>query len=303
MKNKRLLILLAAFILALFGITKRGGPVVYAFFWLVVLLPVMCFLYIFYVISYLRIYQVADGRNMVSGMPSDFYITLQNEGIFSFSSVSVIFYSAFSTISEISRSAVYELPPRSAIRKKSRLVCHYRGQYHVGIEKIVVKDFLGLFCVTWKIKEPLEVIVAPARIRVDRLLSMEMYVSAQRDALQKRSNPGITVRDYIPGDEMRMIHWNASAASGKLMVREQTGEEKDTVGIFIGSERCSEKMREYLPVENKIVETVLALSGYYRENSIPVDVYYRPQGLEKITVIDETGYEMLYDAMVRFVFR
>ena len=62
-------------------------------------------------------------------------------------------------------------------------------------------------------------------------------------------------------------------------------------------------MQEYLPIENKIVETVLALSGYYRENSIPVDVYYRPQGLEKITVIDDTGYEMLYDAMVRFVFR
>ena len=128
MRNKRFLILFALFVLSLVGISFYGGPVSYTFFWLCVSLPLILLLYIFLVIVSLRIYQKPDGRNMVCGSPSDFYITLQNEGFFSFSYLRIIFYSSFSTIMGLDDSVVYELPPRTSVTKKTQLVCRYRGQ-------------------------------------------------------------------------------------------------------------------------------------------------------------------------------
>ena len=100
MKNKGVLILASLFILSLVGISFYGGPVTYVFFGTILMIPVMSYLYIFYVIFALKIFQKTDGRDMISGTPSDFYITLQNEGWISFSSLRIIFYSSFSTISE-----------------------------------------------------------------------------------------------------------------------------------------------------------------------------------------------------------
>ena len=165
MKKKRL-ILAALFVLSLIGISFYGGAVTYVFFWTVLLIPPLLYFYIFMVIINLKIYQKPDGRNMISGRPSDFYITLQNETFFSFSSLSIKFYSSFSTISDILEDVEYELPPHSRIQKKTKLLCRYRGEYEVGVKMITVRDFLGIFSVTYKIKEPLSVIVAPARLRL-----------------------------------------------------------------------------------------------------------------------------------------
>ncbi|MBP5291310.1 MAG: hypothetical protein J6Y90_01660, partial [Lachnospiraceae bacterium] len=119
MKNKGVLVLAALFALSLVGISFYGGPITYIFFWTVLLIPIVSYLYIFCVIISLNIYQRTEGRDMVSGTPSEFYITLQNEGWFSFSSLRIIFFSSFSTISDIDDGAVYELPPHSSIDKKT----------------------------------------------------------------------------------------------------------------------------------------------------------------------------------------
>ena len=123
MKNKGVLILASLFILSLIGISFYGGPVTYVFFFSVLLVPVISYLYILCVIISLKIYQRTDGRDMVSGTASDFYITLQNEGLFSFSSLRIIFYCSFLEMSEIDDGVFYELPPHSFILKWNKPLC------------------------------------------------------------------------------------------------------------------------------------------------------------------------------------
>ncbi len=303
MKNKGVLILASLFILSLVGISFYGGPVTYVFFGTILMIPVMSYLYIFYVIFALKIFQKTDGRDMISGTPSDFYITLQNEGWISFSSLRIIFYSSFSTVSEIDDGAVYELPPQSSILKTTKLLCRYRGEYNVGIEKIVVGDYLGIFSVTYRIREPLSVIVSPAIVHMTDIGGRDNRYDAQYDDPRKRTDPDITVREYSYGDDLRFVNWKATSVMNNLMIRERHGEEKSGILIVMDPGRYHDDAGLYLPAENKVMELVLSLSLYFMENNVPTDVLFMPDDIEKITIRNVADYETLYGSMTGYHFR
>ncbi|MCR5398067.1 MAG: DUF58 domain-containing protein [Lachnospiraceae bacterium] len=303
MRRIELSVYIALLILALVGISFYGGPITYTFFWLTILLPVACLIYIFYVIASIKIYQKSDGRGMVCGVPSDFYITVNNESIFSFSSLKIVFYSSFSTVTGLNDKIEYELPPHSSVTRKTRLVCRYRGEYLVGIKEIEVRDFIGLFRVIYRIREPLSVIVAPAMVKLTELGFMENIEDSDRDSLALRTEPDIPVREYATGDDMRLINYKATASMQKLMVRELIGGEKNGVALFMEAGRYSHATEDYLPVENTMIECTLALALYYTENNIPVDVIYRTNCTIKEPVRNHVDYDRLYEAMRIYSFR
>lgn len=303
MNRRSILILTILFALSLAGISFFSGPVPYIFFWLVILIPAVCIIYIFFVIIFLKIYQRTDGRTMVANEPSAFYITLYNDSIFSFSSIRIIFYSSFSSVSGLDDTTVYELAPHTSITRQTVLTCRYRGEYLVGIKEIEVRDMLNLFTYRYKISEPLGVIVSPAIVHLETLRGFEDLPDADltRDIL--RTVPDIPVREYVSGDDTRLLHHKMSAVMQKPMIRELTGTEKSGVAIFMESERCGTASEEYIPVENRIIETVLALSLYYTNRSIPVDVFYQTACLNKASVGSYAEFEQLYEAMRNYSFQ
>ena len=301
MNTKRFLILIIAFVISLVGISFYGGAITYVFFLTVLMIPPVCFLYIACVIASLKIYQRTEGRDMVCETPSDFYITLQNEGWFSFSSLRLCFYSSFSTITGLKEGICLELPPHSSLLQKTGLICRYRGQYDVGVKKIIVGDFLGIFFWTYKIREPLNVIVSPAITHLSGLSGREEPYDSGRDSYMDRNMPDITVKEYIPGDDVRFLHWKASAARQKLMMREKKSEEKKGIVMIMDPRRYEERMEGYLPPENKMIELLLALSLYYVEKNIPVDVI--SSDIQKNAVSDTASFEALYELMRTYSFR
>ena len=303
MRAAKRLLWVGALALALAGISLSAGAVTYCFFWAVLAIPVVCYVYIIYVIFFLKIYQKTEGRNMTSNTPSDFYITLQNEGWFPISSVQLLFYSSFSTISGLQDDEVYELMPHQAVRRKTQMLCKYRGEYEVGVKKVVIRDFLDLFSVTVKMREPLNVIVAPARASLEKVSGSELFRQNVRESILNKNAVAMTVREYVPSDDPRLVHWGATAASQKLMVRELTGEAKNRMAILVDKTRCSKDPALYLPPENKVVELVVALSYHCLQNRIPLDVYYLTDRKCCINVYDRTGFTTLYTAMTDYLFR
>ncbi len=302
MKNKGLLIYIASVILSLVGISYYGGPVTYVFFFMVLLIPVISFTYIACVIASIKIFQRTDGRDMVSGTPSDFYITIENEGWFTFSFLRIIFYSSFSSITDIDDGVAYELLPHTSLTRKTKLLCRYRGEYEVGIKQIVVGDFLGIFRVTYRIREPLNVIVSPAIVHLDHTIGKELLSQTDRDNYRKKTEPDIPVREYIEGDDIRYMNHKATALMQKLMIKERKGEEKSGIAIVMDPGRYSTDMEDYLPAENKVMEMALALPMYYLEKRIPVDVITMDTSIHKSMVRDTGDMDALYELMRSYSF-
>ena len=102
---------------------------------------------------------------------------------------------------------------------------------------------------------------------------------------------------------MRMIHWKSSAVKQKLMVRERIGEEMRGIGIFMECHRHSDRMEDYLPMENKIVERVLSLAEYYMRDHIPADVLLQKEHVIRKPIQNASGFEDLYNELFHYSFR
>jgi len=306
MKQRRVrrLCLLGLWILSLVAISVRGGVISYGFFFGVTLIPVISFLYILCVYLLFKIYQKIDCRSMVCGQPMSYFFVLQNESYFPFASISVKMYSSFSMVEDLPSGTEYELLAKDKCTFETKMTCKYRGEYEVGVKEIVVTDFLRLFRVTYPVSEPIKALVKPRILNLTTINSLEnLSVYLQRDTASAATEPDVLVRDYVAGDALKQIHWKVSAREQTLKVRKRIGEEKQGIALLFDTKRYSKKMHDYIPLENKILETVLALGNFLAEKNVGYEVCYGQSGLKKMPVNNVRDFDALYEAVSGVMYR
>lgn len=296
MRRNRLLFL-CLWVLSLAAISFYGGAVSYGFFFGMCLIPVICLVYIFCVSARFKIYQELGNRSMVCGHPEDYFFILQNEDFFAFSGVSVRLFSDFSYVEELPGDVEYELLPGDRFTYHTRLTCRYRGEYEVGIKEVVVTDFLRLFRVSYPYFGAVKALVRPRLVRLEELKGMEEFQAPLQRETAARTEPDILVRGYMEGDSLRQIHWKATAREGKLLVRTRTGEEKRGVALFCDMTRFGRKPAEYLPLENRILEALLALGYFFAGRDMGFTAYYSQGGPVQKRVRDMGDFDDFYQGV------
>lgn len=300
MRRNRL-IWLAIWILSLIIISFFGGPVSYGFFMVITLIPVIALLYLLCVYVLFHIYQRIDSKWLVANQTIPFYFTLMNDYFFMFSGIKVKFYSSFSSIGGLDENTEYELFPNTGITKETSLVCKYRGEYEVGIKNVIIQDFFRLFCFSYHNREPLRVTVKPRVVYLEGLKSVDIN-SAVRETETNSTELDVLVRKYVPGDDMRQVHWGVSAKSGNLMLRKRIGEEQQGVGILLSTHRCSRDQFEYLPIENKMLETALAVAIYFINEGTSIVHFHRTEKMEMRHLGRLEQFDEYYEFVSRVVF-
>ncbi|MBQ1850329.1 MAG: DUF58 domain-containing protein [Lachnospiraceae bacterium] len=290
-------------VLSLVAISFYGGPVSYGLFAVLTLLPLVSLAYLCCVYIFFRIYQELDGKQLVANHTVPFYFTLMNEFHFGFCGIRVHFFSSFSTISGLDDGVEYELLPKTGIKKQTNLVCKYRGEYEVGIKSVEIEDYFRLMHVSYHNRETLRVIVKPNLVELSDLGSIDLSQTMARESLINPTEPDVLVRNYEIGDDVRQINWKASARSGELLIRKKTGEEREGVCVLLGTNRCSKEMKEYLPVENKMLETKLALTMFFAKKSISTHVYYQASELVEKGVSGLEQFDAFYESVCSISFR
>jgi len=272
--TKRRWVLFGIWILSLIAISFWGGAVSYGFFFGMTLIPLLSFAYLVAVYIFFRIYQKVESRDMVCGQPTPYFFVLQNDGIFPFASVSVRLFSSFSSVERMPENMEYELLRGDKYIFETNLICKYRGEYEVGVKEVVVTDFFRLFRLKYRIPSTIRAIVKPRIVRVSELKSIGEIMSVlQTESVYAGSESDVTLRDYIQGDAIKNISWKASAHEQKLKVRNRIAEEKQGIVLFGDTRRYSSRIEEYLPLENKILEIMVALGFFLAEKNTVFTVY------------------------------
>ncbi len=120
------------------------------------------------------------------------------------------------------------LAPFERVRRRFLITCHRRGAYGFGPVAFRWRDAFGLSArdADLDVRDDLVVyprvvpVIAPApltrQVLGDRVRRQSLFADPSRLA---------GVREYIPGDSQRRVHWGASARTGTLQVRrdEPTG--------------------------------------------------------------------------------
>lgn len=288
-------VLLVLFLLSLTGISFYGGTVSYGFFFGILLMPVISGIYLVYVYTRFGLYQEVGSRMVVCGQPVPYYFVLQNDDFVAYTSIRVRMFSEFSFVEEVPDHKEYALLPEDKQKYETTLTCKYRGEYEVGVNEVILTDFFQIFRLTYRVPSAVKAVVAPRVVRLKELNSIpEITAYLQNQNLLEQMEPEGSIRDYRQGDSLKRIHWKASAREQKLKVRQMTGEEKQGITILCDTKRTEKDMRDYLPVENQMLEILLALNYFFAENHTKVNNLYRQGDFKNVSLGSIKDFELFY---------
>jgi uncharacterized protein (DUF58 family) len=129
-------------------------------------------------------------------------------------------------VSGVARIAVGSLHPGEQVAAGYRIPAHRRGVLTLGPLEVERRDLLGLARTVSIGAGPTEVMVAPRAVELSMPQLGQGTLGRHLLAQARRLGPGDfhSLRDYVAGDELRSIHWRASARSDGLKVRQHSTE-------------------------------------------------------------------------------
>lgn len=104
-------------------------------------------------------------------------------------------------------------------------VVKLNGIVNVKIKQIEVKDLMGIISHVYNVNMNCEVQVYPANVYTDDSDKTGLYEGVSENEENNSKGNDLSdvsnIREYIPGDRIKDIHWKISAKRDKLMVKER----------------------------------------------------------------------------------
>ena len=281
-----------------------GAASHYLFYTFLFLLLLDVFCTIFYVFLRFCIYQQLDTKTMVKEEEVNYIFKLSNEDWIPYTSLTVTFYSKYVTIGEMEPVSEFALLPKEFVSRNTTLCCHCRGEYNVGIDRVVITDLLHMMQFSYRCRSQLKVVVLP------RILHLEHLLFAKRNEDDKKQNQIIMnqmqyldseVRNYQSGDSMKLVHWKATARRQALSVRKYLDDAKERV-ILISDFSPIANKENAMFIEDQMIETLLAIIDYYARNHIMTSVMQASSEVEFLDIHSAYDVEEYYKKCCRIRF-
>lgn len=130
----------------------------------------------------------------------------------------------------IRRTVNYRYPllePGGTSKQVTPVDLSVRGRYRFGPLRLVAPDPLGIFEYTREVASEQIVVAVPRTFEIDpTVLTREQYAGAQGISQSIIVGGDIEVagvREFMHGDDLRRVHWNSTARTGRLMVKQIEG--------------------------------------------------------------------------------
>jgi len=139
-----------------------------------------------------------------------------------------------------------------------------RGRFPLGDVALEITTSLGLLRRVVRARPRDSVVVVPSlsNVRRFRLLSMQHRLGdVGVRALKQRGEGGAFagMRDYVPGDDPRLVDWKSTARHGRLITREETVERSQTVMSIIDCGRAMTQLAGRFPRFEHVLSAALVL--------------------------------------------
>lgn len=285
--------------------SNYGGNITYALFYLSILIPIISFLYTVYVYFRFKLYQSMDSYLVVKGDWTTYSFIIANEDFITFRNIKVKFLSDKSTIESTSQLTEYSLLPGERELLETRIKCNYRGEYYVGVDSIEVTDFLYLFNITYPVGSKLRAVVLPRVVPLEQLGIAPPQVDVKNPLRYSNTSEeelDTEVRKYNPGDSKKRIHWKASARQHELVSRKYNHKPKAEIVLFMDLVKIKDDELLVISVEDKIIESVLAIVNYYSLRGTPSQIIYDMGGKKQTSISSKIEFNAFYKACVSIYF-
>ena len=128
------------------------------------------------------------------------------------------------------------LPARSRTDISLRCPCHSRGVHRLQSLRLIAADPLGVY----RRPKPLEAtgifLALPRSWQSESIESWELLAPEGRRSLRMMQRSGgdfVGIREHVPGDDLRHVHWKTTAHTGHLAVKEYQRRSEAEVAIWV----------------------------------------------------------------------
>ena len=131
----------------------------------------------------------------------------------------------------------------------ARTLLSRRGAFLLGPTTLTSGDPFGLFTVHRQIPSRDMLVVLPMTVPISDFPPPPGIIPGGKVIRQRSSDVtphAAGVREYVPGDPMKRIHWPSTARRGRFMVKEFEQDPQADIWIFLDAERDAQRS---LPIE------------------------------------------------------
>ncbi len=272
-----------------------GGRIAYAFFYLTLLLPLFCIIYICFVIIRVKLDQTIDKKSVIKGETVNYRLEVFNYDIISFYHIKLVFFKNKLTIKD--ENIEFSLLPESSKVYETEMVCNKRGEYFIGVNKLLVTDFLNLFSIKYYINRKISIQVMPRIIQlqnINLLLNEEMKISNNTNRFNDEEILDIDIRKYESGDNKKLIHWKASAKRMELQSRVYRYYEKMGIKVYMDLRKINVKNELVQDIEDQVIEIAIAIVNYCLKNRMPTEICYDEVNYINLPVNSYVDFDIFY---------
>lgn len=129
------------------------------------------------------------------------------------------------TQEEERRILSFFVPPGGKTNKNFQITSGYCGYLDVKIEKIYLFDWFGIAAMKKSVSEEVHTSILPETFQPHILLEQTQIRQEEAEHWSPTEkgydqSEVFSLRDYVPGDSLRQIHWKLSAKKGQMIVKE-----------------------------------------------------------------------------------
>ena len=163
---------------------------------------------------------------------------------------------------------------------------NYRGAYEIGIEEVMIYDFLGLFKFKQKHNLKSTLTITP---RILSIANLHLESVSQDEVVSKKHMQGedysiiSELRKYQPTDGYKKVHWKASAKRNELISKNYQEAERCIASFYVNNVIRDGAREEILAIEDKIMEAVVSVMYYCYRLGHPISLHYLGGGSMEFT--------------------
>ena len=226
----------AIWIAALIFTQALRAPASSIFFGFVSIIPWASLVYALVSKAALKIYMLSDTTITEKNKPFTYEFRLINEAILPYPFIDAyIKLPRRSSVRTTERCVRVGMAPMSNYTVKGTVKFRFRGTYEIGVTSFYVYDFFRIFRVRSQMNTFSTIYVLPRKLTLDTGDAFSVSDSAMRTVKAPYVYDKLEVsdiRDYMPGDSLKSIHWKLSSKSEEFIVNDYNTGSADISYIF-----------------------------------------------------------------------
>lgn len=237
---------------------------------------------VFFLYAFFSVYIVRKYVTLEVGIPADtmsknmqFFVKIKvkNRCILPLVTCRILLHTGNTFVGEtVEHVLAVPVRPMGTTEVQCPLTSSYVGNVEIRAEKMIFEDLLGIHSISKAVSASENVYIVPLggdgeeyvlndyEIGMDEVEESRLRGSDFSDVSQ--------IREYIPGDAMKDIHWKLSAKKDNLMVKERLHMSSRKLLVVLSLERGNaEKMDE-------AIERLYCFGVFFIANRIPVTLFW-----------------------------